>query len=74
MQTTRKPTVSAKALEAMADRTEAHAKDSHAAWIVCGNSDAYDKAMHQVYVLRRAAAERSIYVRREMLRNAGIDA
>ena len=71
---TRKPTVAAKALEAMAARIEANAKDSHTAWIVCGNYDAYGKAMQQVYILRRAAAEQSIYIRREMLRNAGIDA
>ena len=69
-----KPTVSAKALIQMAERTEAHAADSHLAWILVGDTESYSRHMREAAALRRAAAEKSIWTRREILRNNGIAA
>jgi hypothetical protein len=70
----RKPTVAAAALIKMAERTEAHAKDSHTAWVLVGDMESYSKCMREAAALRRAAAEKSVWVRREILRNNGIAA
>lgn len=69
-----KPTVSAKALIQMAERTEAHAKESQTAWILVGDLESYGRNMREAAAMRRAAAEKSIWSRREILRNNGISA
>ena len=69
-----KPTVAAAALIKMAERTEAEAKGSHRAWILVGDYESYGRKMGEASALRRAAAEKSMYARREILRNNGIAA
>lgn len=69
-----KPTVAAAALIKMAERTEAHAAESQTAWILVGDHDSYSRNMREAAALRRAAAEKSVWVRREILRNNGIAA
>lgn len=67
-----KLTVSAAALNQMADSTERHAKESQTAWILCGQMEKYGEWMARANAIRRAAAEKSIWVRREILRNNGV--
>jgi len=69
-----KLTVSAKVLLKMAANYEKSAHDNHNAWILVGNYDSFGKYMSLAATLRRAAAEKSIWVRREILRNNGITA
>jgi len=54
-----------------AEQIERDAEQSLRAWIILGQSDKYSAAMKTARSLRTAAAERSITVRREILRNAG---
>lgn len=67
-----KPTVAAAALIRMAERTEAHAKDSQRTWILLGDYESYSRKMREAAALRHAAAEKSVWARREILRNNGI--
>jgi hypothetical protein len=69
-----KPTVAAAALIKMAERTEAHANESQRAWILVGDFESFSRNMREAAALRRAAAEKSMYARREILRNNGIAA
>ena len=64
-------TVTAAGLLRDAEQIERDANQSLKAWILCGMSDRYGAAMSTAHTLRRAASERSLYVRREILRNAG---
>ena len=54
-----------------AEQIERDADQSLKAWIILGQSDKYSAAMKTARMLRSAAAERSISVRREILRNSG---
>ena len=54
-----------------ADSIERSAKESQKSWIMLGQLDKYSNAMQEANLLRRAAAEKSVYTRREILRNAG---
>lgn len=54
-----------------AEQIERDAEQSLRAWIILGQSDKYSAAMATARALRSAAAERSIAVRREILRNSG---
>ena len=69
-----KPTVASAALLRMAERTESYANDSQHAWILVGDYESYSRKMNEAAALRRAAAEKSMYTRREILRNNGIAA
>lgn len=64
-------TASKEWIEHEADSIEQSAKASHRAWILLGQHEKYAEEMRKVGNLRRAAAEKSIHVRREMLRNLG---
>jgi hypothetical protein len=64
-------TVNSKALSAHADSIERDANNSLTAWILLGQSERYSVAMADVRALRAAAAARSVWVRRETLRNSG---
>lgn len=54
-----------------AEQIERDAEQSLRAWIILGQSDKYSAAMATARALRSAASERSISVRREILRNSG---
>lgn len=54
-----------------AAQIERDAEQSQRAWIILGQSEKYSAAMTAARALRTAAAERSIYIRREILRNSG---
>ena len=54
-----------------AGHIERNAIDSLRAWILLGQSDRYVAAMETARALRRAASERNVSTRREILRNAG---
>lgn len=54
-----------------AEQIERDAEQSLRAWIILGQSDKYSAAMATARALRSAASERSIAVRREILRNSG---
>jgi hypothetical protein len=54
-----------------ADSIERSAKESQKSWIILGQYDKYGDTMQKADLLRRAAAEKSVYTRREILRNAG---
>lgn len=54
-----------------ADNIERDAQQSLNAWILLGQTDRYSQAMHTARILRAAASERSIAIRREILRNHG---
>jgi hypothetical protein len=58
-------------LTTIADQIEAFAKSALTAWILLGQSDKYAHDMAQVRALRNAANEKSIWVRREILKSAG---
>ena len=66
-------TTKAAALIADAEQIERDAEQSLRAWIILGQADKYSAAMATARVLRSAAASRSIWVRREILRNAGFE-
>ena len=65
-------TVSRDALERDADRLERDAQQSLRAWILLGQTDRYSEQMHLARAIRNAAACKSIYTRREILRNSGV--
>ena len=48
-----------------------HCGKSLRAWILLGQSGRYGDAMRDARAMRRAASERSVSTRREILRNAG---
>jgi hypothetical protein len=54
-----------------AEQIERDAEQSLTAWIILGQTDRYIAAMQTARALRAAAAERSVAIRREMLRNSG---
>lgn len=54
-----------------AEQIERDAEQALRAWIILGQGDKYSTAMATARALRAAAAERSVYVRREILRNSG---
>ncbi len=54
-----------------AEQIEADAEQSLQAWILLGQSEKYSAMLASARALRAAAAERSICVRREILRNSG---
>lgn len=54
-----------------AEQIERSATDSLRAWILVGQSGRYIAAMDTARALRRAASERNVSTRREILRNAG---
>lgn len=64
-------TVKSEYLLREAEQIERDATESLRAWIILGQSERYSKAMQTARYLRTAAAERSIWTRREILRNAG---
>lgn len=66
-------TVSKQALQREAESIEQYANDSLTAWILLGQSDRYSEEMRKARAVRSAARQRSIYVRREMLRDLGYE-
>lgn len=66
-------TVRAADLLHYADQLERDANASLKAWIILGQTDRYGAEMATVRALRAAAATRSIWTRREILRNAGFE-
>lgn len=56
-----------------AEQIERDAEQSLTAWIMVGQSGRYGEALRTARMLRAAAAERSISIRREILRNAGFE-
>ena len=64
-------TVNAKDLLAEAAYIESCAEQSLKAWIILGQTDKYSAAMKKARAVRGAAAEKSVWIRREILRNAG---
>ena len=54
-----------------AEQIERDAEQSLRAWIILGQSDKYSTAMATARALRSAAAQRSVAIRREILRNSG---
>lgn len=68
-----KRTVCAKWLNTAADQLERDANQSLNAWIILGQTDRYSTSMAKVRAMRHAAEIKNIGVRREYLRNSGID-
>lgn len=66
-------TVKAKELLLIAELLEHDADNSLRARIILGNTDKYFEEKHAASILRRAAFEKSVYVRREILRNNGFE-
>lgn len=58
-------------LTTIADQIEADAKSALRAWIILGESEKYTNEMAQVRALRIAADAKSVWMRRDILRNAG---
>jgi hypothetical protein len=56
-----------------ATQIERDAEQSLRVWILIGQTDRYGDALRRARVLRSAAATRSIWERREILRNAGFE-
>ena len=56
-----------------AAQIERDAEQSLRAWILVGQTDRYGAELRRARVLRSAAATRSIWERREILRNAGFE-
>jgi hypothetical protein len=54
-----------------AEQIERNAIDSLRAWILLGQTSRYLETMNTARALRRAASERNVSTRREILRNAG---
>lgn len=54
-----------------AEQIERDAEQSLRAWIILGQSEKYSVEMKTARALRAAAAERSVAIRREILRNSG---
>lgn len=54
-----------------AEQIERDAEQSLRAWILLGQSERYGDALRTARALRNAAAESSVSIRREMLRNSG---
>ena len=66
-------TVRAVDLRHYADQLERDANGSLRAWIILGQTDRYGAELAAARALRAAAATRSIWTRREILRNAGFE-
>jgi hypothetical protein len=66
-------TTAAAALLRDATQIERDAEQSLRAWILVGQTDRYGDELRRARVLRYAAATRSIWERREILRNAGFE-
>lgn len=64
-------TVTTESLIREADQIERDAEESLRSWIILGQTDKYGIAMAKARAVRTAAATRSIYTRREILRNSG---
>ena len=64
-------TVTAESLIREAEQIERDAEQSLRFWSILGQTDKYGIAMAKARAVRAAAATRSIYTRREILRNAG---
>ena len=64
-------TVKAEALRSYADSIEKFANDNLRAWIILGQSDKFSVEMADVRALRSAAERKSVWERREILRNSG---
>ena len=64
-------TVKPKYLVRDAEQIERNAEQSLRAWVLLGQSEKYIDEMSTARMLRSAAVERSIKIRREILRNAG---
>jgi len=64
-------TVAKSQLLKTADQIEADAKSALRAWIILGESEKYMNEMAQVRALRNAADAKSVWMRRDILRNAG---
>jgi hypothetical protein len=58
-------------LAAIADQIEAFAKSALTAWVILGQSEKYEQDMAQARALRHAAEQKSVWLRREILRTAG---
>jgi hypothetical protein len=56
----------------LAGDIETAARRNHTAWILCGQIDKYPAAMAKVRAINAAIFTKSISVRREILRNAGM--
>ena len=56
----------------MADQFESNAMESQEAWIIIGNYEGFGQRMATVAALRKAAAEKNLFTRREILKNHGI--
>lgn len=54
-----------------AEQIERNATESLRAWILLGQTGRYAATMNTARALRRAASERNVSARREILRNAG---
>ena len=54
-----------------AEQIERDAEQSLRRWILLGQSERYGDALRTARALRNAAAESSVSIRREMLRNSG---
>lgn len=66
-------TVSKNELIKAADQIEADAESALRAWIILGQSEKYTQEMAQARALRNAAEQKSVWLRREILRNAGFE-
>lgn len=69
----RRPTVSASWLIQAAAQIERDAEQSMKAWILLGQAERYPQEMAKARAMRHAATIRNIGVRREVLRNSGIE-
>ena len=74
MTKTRRPTVATSWLLHEADSVARYADQSLRAWVLLGTTERYQQEMTKVRALRAAAEEKSIHIRREILRNAGYEA
>jgi len=63
--------VKARHLISAAEQIERDARQSLRAWILIGQSERYGEAMRVARALRDAAAARSVWTRREILRSSG---
>ena len=66
-------TVSKEVLQSLAASIERDAKASLTSYVLLGQTERYGDEMRRAATLRHAAAQRSIYVRREILRASGFD-
>lgn len=64
-------TVRAADLLKQADQIERDANQSLKAWVILGQTERYGDAMRSARAMRSAAAAKSVWERREILRNSG---